>query len=121
MIPSPRLSRAPEPLNDPPGYDLKPDPLTATTAAQFCDCLRDYRVWAGEPSLRRMAHACRQRVSAATLQRVLAGSVLPGLEQVLAVIEGCGGSIADQERFMEGWRRIRLAAETLADREAGSA
>lgn len=108
--PGPRQSRAPEPVPDAPGYDLKPDPLAAWTPAELVAALAGYREWAGNPSYRGMAQACRQRASAATLQRVLHGESLPRLEHVIAVIEGCGGSIADQERYMLAWRKISLGA-----------
>jgi hypothetical protein len=111
----PRQSRAREPVPDAPGYDLKPDPLATRSAADLVAALAGYREWAGNPSYRGMAHACRQRASAATLQRVLHEDAMPKLEHVIAVIEGCGGSTADQERFMLAWRKIALGAHPDAE------
>jgi len=95
-------------IPDTDGYDLCPDPLIAQTPAELVDALRRYRLWAGEPSFRRMAASSRQRAAASTLCAALSGETLPTLDVVLGVVIGCGGSEDDQCRFATAWRRIRL-------------
>lgn len=95
-------------IPDPPGCDLCPDPLRATTAFELVGALRRYRIWAGEPSFREMA-AANERVSASTLCSALGRDVLPSLDVVSAIVIGCGGSDQDLQRFAAAWRRIRLA------------
>jgi hypothetical protein len=96
------------PLADVPGYgpDLYPDPLEARTASEFISMLREYRIWAGEPSFRVMA--TRTGKPPSTLSAALNGAALPAMDTVTAIITGCHGSIEDQRRFMTAWRRIRL-------------
>lgn len=96
----------PEPVRDVPGYDLKPNPLTATTSGQFVNVLREYRVWAGKPSFRLMAARAQQFVAHSTMCVALNSSDLPALKVVTAIIVGCGGSSEDQETFVTAWRRI---------------
>lgn len=99
------LSR-PEPLRDAQGYDLRPNPLKATTSAEFVKALRDYRVWAGKPSFRLMAARAQQFVAHSTMCVALNSSDLPALKVVTAIVVGCGGGIDDQEKFVTAWRRI---------------
>jgi hypothetical protein len=101
-------SRDTGPLPDVAGYgpDLLPDPLEAQTVAEFIGMLREFRIWAGEPSFRLMS--MRTDKPASTLAAALNGSVLPSMDTVTAIISGCNGSIDDQRRFMTAWRRIRL-------------
>jgi len=101
----PRLAVA-----DAPGVDLRPDPRGVTTAAELIEAMRNFRIWAGDLSLRTMAEQSGQLVSAATLHRALAGPGRPSLAAVQAVIIGCGGSDADVQRFSTAWRRVRNPA-----------
>lgn len=99
------LSR-PEPVRDARGYDLKPNPLRATTSTEFVKALRDYRVWAGKPSFRLMAARAQQFVAHSTMCVALNSSDMPALKVVTAIIVGCGGGSEDQEKFVTAWRRI---------------
>jgi hypothetical protein len=92
-------------------YDLRPDPLTAKTPAEFMVSLRQFRAWAGNPSLRAMSDQSNPHVSAATLATALSREVLPKLAVVEAVITACGGSEDDQRRFAAGWRRLGVTQD----------
>ena len=101
------------------GFDLRPDPLTATNAVELIAVLNRYRQWAGEPSFRAMAAQARQRVAHSTMFTALHGDQLPKLKVVLAIVAGCGGGEDDQRAFASAWRRIkfgRLDVFPTADR-----
>jgi hypothetical protein len=95
------------PAQDAPGCDLRPDPGSARTPAEFIEALRRFRTWAGNPSYRDMARACNGRPTASTMCRVLAAGELPARFEVIdAVIVACGGEEEDRERFATAWRRL---------------
>jgi hypothetical protein len=97
------------PLPDADGFDLRPDPLQAKTPADLVRALRQYRLWAGEPSLRTVARRAGNGTGASTICTALNAATLPRLEIVTAIITGCGGSEQDQRRFTTAWRAIRLS------------
>jgi DNA-binding XRE family transcriptional regulator len=101
--------RHPELLRDAEGFDLPPNPLAARTAADLVGCLRSYRAWSGQPSLRKMAAQAGNAISHATIHCALRGDGMPGLPAVIAIVAGCGGSMDDQQSFATAWRRITLA------------
>jgi hypothetical protein len=87
------------PAQDAPGRDLRPDPGTARTPAEFTEALRRFWTWAGNPSFRDVARAGNGRPAASTMCRMLAGEDLPTRFQVIdAVIVACGGEEKDRER-----------------------
>jgi len=96
-------------IGDANGFDLKPDPLAATTEAQFIEALWQYKWWSGDPSWRAMAAQSGQRVVHSTMYGAMHGAVLPKLEVVKAIISGCGGSEEDLKTFATAWRRIDSA------------
>jgi hypothetical protein len=98
----------PEPVLDAEGYNLKPNPLTASTAAELVATLREYRAWAGSPPFRRMAAQARHKVAYTTMWNALNGDELPKFDVVLAIIQGCGGSQEDLRAFATAHRRINL-------------
>ncbi|WP_344922872.1 hypothetical protein [Streptosporangium oxazolinicum] len=51
--------------------DLKPNPLAATTKEQFLQCMRDFQVWAKEPSFREIARNSGGAVAFSTLSTAL--------------------------------------------------
>lgn len=102
------VTKAPAPLLDAEGFDLRPDPLAARTPAELVAALRRYREWAGTPSFRQMAAMARQMVAHSTLCSALGSDQLPRLDVVVAVIAGCGGGEEEQRRYMTAWRRITL-------------
>ena len=103
-------------IADAEGFDLRPDPLRARTAADFMAALRCYRAWAGDPSYRKMASRASYALAASTICTALNSDTLPRLELVLAVVAGCGGDDEDQQRFATGWRAIRLERASEAGR-----
>jgi hypothetical protein len=96
-------------IGDANGFDLKPDPLAATTEAQFIEALWQYKWWSGDPSWRAMAAQSGQRVVHSTMYGAMHGAGLPKLEVVKAIISGCGGSEEDLKAFATAWRRIDSA------------
>jgi hypothetical protein len=91
------------------GEDLRPDPGAACTAAELMSCLRQFRTWSGNPSYRDMAAGAGQRSSASAMHAVLGGGDLPDrFAAIDAIVEGCGGSEEDRQRFATAWRRLAL-------------
>jgi hypothetical protein len=97
-------------LPDAGGYDdLRPDPLRAGTAAELIAMLRQFRTWAGNPSYRDMALRSGRRAGASTMCTLLGSSDLPDrLEIIDAIIEGCGGTDEDRQKFATAWRRLAM-------------
>jgi hypothetical protein len=97
-------------LPDVGGYQrLRPDPLSAQTATELIDVLRQFRTWAGNPSYRDMALRSGRRAGASTMCTVLGGSELPArLEVIDAIIEGCGGTDEDRQKFATAWRKLAM-------------
>lgn len=96
-------------ISDAFGYDLKPDPATATTEAQFIRALWKYKVWSGDPSWRKMAARAGQTVVHSTMHAAMHGDTLPKLDVVRAIITGCGGGDEDLRAFATAWRRLQSA------------
>jgi len=104
------------PLEDADGYDLRPDPLGATTVADLMECMRQYHIWAGKRGLRVMARHIEQQLSPQTLSNLLKSDQLPRqAEQVRLLIEACGGNDEDQRRFVTAWRRFMIARVSELD------
>jgi hypothetical protein len=93
-------------IPDLPGDQLRPDPGTARGAAEFVDCLRRYRTWAGEPSFRAMERHCRRRFAASTICTALKSDRLPSQEMVIAIVTACGGPDEHLREFTGAWRRL---------------
>jgi len=95
------------PTPDVPGQDQRPNPRKARTSAEFVEALRQFRIWAGNPSFRDMARNCDHQMGYSTMCAVLRKDELPRrLEIVEAIITGCGGSDEDRQRFATAWRRL---------------
>jgi hypothetical protein len=108
----------PRPVRDARGFDLKPNPLAASTSAELVVSLRRYREWSGDTPFRKMAAQARQKVSSSRMCTALRNDSLPTLKVVLAIVEGCGGSPDDQRAFATAWRRIKRDAWPAADAPA---
>jgi hypothetical protein len=105
-----------EQASDAPGFDLKPDPLTATTPAEFIQALWQFKAWSGDPSWRKMAKRAGQAAVHSTMYQAMKGDALPKLEVVKAIIVGCGGGEDDLRLFGTAWRRLDAArTQTPAD------
>jgi hypothetical protein len=91
------------------GEDLRPDPGAAQTAAELMGCLRQFRIWSGNPSYRDMAAGAGQRSSVSAMHGTLGADDLPErFAAIDAIVEGCGGSEEDRQRFSTAWRRLAL-------------
>ncbi|AAZ56902.1 hypothetical protein JCM3263A_19110 [Thermobifida fusca] len=95
------------------GHDTRPDPLAATTPAEFVEAMRLFRRWAGTPSYRKMQQNCGNRCSATSFHTALSQDKLPKLSLVEAFIAACGGSDEEYRRWATAWRRLELR---IADR-----
>jgi hypothetical protein len=93
-------------ISDVAGFDLKPDPLKATTPAEFIEALWQYKLWSGDPSWRTMAKRAGQAVVHSTMYTAMNGDTLPKLDVVKAIVVGCGGGEDDLSSFASAWRRI---------------
>jgi hypothetical protein len=96
-------------IPDAHGSNWCPDPTAIETPAEFMDALRKYRLWAGNPSLRRMQSQCGNRFAASTICTALKGSDLPSQDMTDAIIVGCGGRQGDREEFATAWRRLAFS------------
>lgn len=97
-----------------------PLPVTAESPAQFTECLLRVKIWAGDPSIRALAH--RANLPSSTLHGVLRrkNGTLPNIETVCAFLSACG--IEDQNVLREWvftWRRLKYG-ETEARRKKAS-
>jgi len=107
-------------INDVSGFDQKPDPLAATTPAEFVQALLKYKSWSGDPSWRTMARNANQIVVHSTMHSAMKSSALPKFEVMKAIIIGCGGGDEDLKAFASAWRRIRGPAPADSARPADS-
>lgn len=100
--------REPEPVLPDHDASLRPDPSSAGDPAAFMKLLRQFRIWAGNPSYRNMA-ARDQRFTASALHAALGRDVLPARHDMVdAVIAGCGGSEEDRSIWATAWRRLAM-------------
>jgi len=107
-------------INDVSGFDQKPDPLAATTPAEFVQTLCNYRSWSGDPSWRTMAINANQIVVHSTMHSAMKSDSLPKFEVMKAIIIGCGGGEEDLMAFASAWRRIRGPAPADSARAGDS-
>jgi hypothetical protein len=99
------------------GYELQPDPLAATSKEEFLAVMREFHVWAGEPSYREIALNAGKTVGASTLCEALDPNKparLPTLKVVTAFVYGCGGGEEDLTIWTTAWRRVRMARTTTS-------
>jgi hypothetical protein len=92
--------------------DLRPDPRAAETAAAFMECLREFKLWSGNPGFRQIAARAGNRYTGAALQAALARGKLPKkLEIVDTIVAGCGASDDDRRMWATAWRRLAMRPE----------
>lgn len=95
------------------GHDQRPDPLQATTEAEFVAAMRAYRIWAGNPSLRQMQDRCGGQISYSTFRNMLAGTTVPTqLATLETFVRVLGGTAEDLQRWTTAWRRFALRQST---------
>jgi hypothetical protein len=97
-------------VNDETESGLRPDPRTALTAAELMACLRSFRAWKGQPSLRAIADRAGRVTSHVAISNTLNSDTMPSLSKLKAIVLGCGGSEHDQQRFSTAWQRIVVEA-----------
>jgi hypothetical protein len=93
---------------DMPGVDLKPDPMAARSSQEFVMKMRELRIWAGKPPLRRMAALADGAFAHTTLSAALNSPDLPSLDLVVAFARVCGCTEAEVARWATSWRSIAL-------------
>ncbi|MFB9474746.1 hypothetical protein ACFFR3_35080 [Nonomuraea salmonea] len=108
------------PPRDLPGHDLKPDPLSARTPAEFVGLMKRYRIWAGEPSFRELVKRSRKAFGASTLCKALKSDQLPPEKLVRAFIWACSGSENDLQEWATTWRLLRMRHHPSPGRGVGS-
>jgi hypothetical protein len=99
-------SAASQQINDASGFDLKPDPLTAKSPAEFVEVLAKYRFWSGNPSWRTIAIRSNHIVVHSTIYTAMNSNTLPKFDVMKAIIIGCGGDEEDLKAYASAWRRI---------------
>jgi hypothetical protein len=92
--------------------DLRPDPLTARTPAEFMQLLMAFRIWRGNRSLRQIAEGSGNKISASTVRNVLTRGELPERLEILdAIVYGCGGTEDDRAEYAFAWRRLTMGGK----------
>jgi hypothetical protein len=92
---------------------LHPDPSAADSPTEFMALLRQYKIWAGNPSYRQIAGKTGQRYTRSALQQALTADRLPRkLELVDAIVAGCGGADEDRRQWASAWRRLAMCPES---------
>ncbi|MGW7444638.1 hypothetical protein [Kitasatospora sp. NPDC054795] len=105
----------------------EPDPVMFSTVEEFVAGLEDVRIWAGEPSLRRLEERSerlhRQRHTAygkvlrrSTISDMLNAASLPQMEKVRHYLQICG--VRDIDAWVYTWRRIRTIEKAALRRAA---
>jgi hypothetical protein len=103
----PGAPRAPaDRLLDAEGHDLRPDPLTAATPAEFTAALRVLRLWSGNRSFRQLAARSGGQAAYTTIRAALSRDTLPRYDVLLAILAGCGASTEEGREFATAWRRL---------------
>ena len=108
FVPHPSAGQVPPLVLDAAGFDLRPDPLKADTPAELTAALRQYRIWSGRPSFRELARRTGGTPAASTICTVLRSEELPAFDCMIAVLNACGATEEDRQRFATAWRRISL-------------
>ncbi|AFR06606.1 hypothetical protein [Nocardiopsis alba] len=103
--PAPRPEKVPEVPEDVPGFSMKPDPMEATSVAEFIEMMRRYRRWAGDPSFRKMSLRVGT-CSAAGFCEALKSDRLPTFPLLNAFVVSLGGDSDDFQRWATAWRAL---------------
>jgi hypothetical protein len=112
--------------------------IDATSATAFVQQLRDLRIWAGRPSLRKLqlvagdirllTGECISALPRSTVSSVLRGDKLPRSEFVSAFVGACyryhrrpAAEVEEAvQRWLTVWCRLSAAEEARESRESGS-
>lgn len=104
-------------LRDASGFDLRPDPLDADTPKALASALRDYWIWAGRPSYRKLAQRAGGKPAASTICTMLGSSSLPTFDCMLAFLTACGATEEDRRSFATAWRRLSFSRGDTAGKQ----
>jgi hypothetical protein len=89
--------------------DLRPDPRSAATPAEFMGMLRQFKVWAGDPGFRQVAARAAHRYSASALHTAMSHDSLPKKAEVVdTIVHGCGGTDDDRRMWATAWRKLAM-------------
>ncbi|MEU0570510.1 hypothetical protein ABZ297_34680 [Nonomuraea sp. NPDC005983] len=109
-----RMVEVVEPMiQDAPGYNLKPDPLSAQSLPELERLARDFWRWADKPSSRQLATHSKGAFSHATIAKIIYDKPdKPPLTMryLLGLIRGCGGDKDEQQRWATAWRLLDQGA-----------
>lgn len=104
---------------DAPGHDHQPDPLAATSVAEFVELLRKLHVWAGEVSLRELARRSPESISHSTFGEMLnTPSKLPTQRTVQLFVHALGCDKEEVQRWVTAWRQLRFKRRICPPAEA---
>jgi hypothetical protein len=95
---------------DAPGCDHhKPDPLTASSVAEFVELLGRLHVWAGEVSLRELARRSPEGIAHSTFSAMLnTPAKLPTQRTVRLFVHALGCDEEEVQRWVTAWRTLRF-------------
>ncbi|WP_046471181.1 helix-turn-helix domain-containing protein [Allosalinactinospora lopnorensis] len=99
----------PPTIEDLEGYDQRPNPLEAQTPAEFVQAMRRFRTWSGDWSYRELERFCGGAVPRSTFHAALTGDELPKFVVLMAFVSACGGNQDEVQRWVTGWRRLRMS------------
>jgi hypothetical protein len=94
---------------DAAGFDLRPDPLQASTPGQFVSALRQYWIWSGKTPYRELARRSGGELAISTISVMLTKETLPSQGRMLTFVSACGATEEDCQRFVTAWRLLSLA------------
>ncbi|CAM4023884.1 hypothetical protein [Nocardiopsis rhodophaea] len=105
----------PHTIEDLEGYDNRPDPLTTTTAAEYTEKMRQFRIWSGDWSYRQLERFSGGLVARSTFHAALNSDELPRFDVVVVFITACGGGQGEVQRWVTAWRRLCMPDEAAGD------
>jgi hypothetical protein len=103
---------------DAPGYNLKPDPMTAQSLPELLMLLRRFWWWADEPGMRAVAERSGGAFSKSTVTKLIHGKTgghppIPPLSQkyIAGIIRGCGGDDSETARWVTAFRLLDATSQ----------
>jgi hypothetical protein len=106
-----------------PGPDLpaadSPDPAKATTPTEFAACMRQLRLWAGNPSLATLNARSGGHLPPSTLSSVLRREALPRLDLLSHFVRACGLPADRAQDWEAAWKAIKELEELPAEGSGG--
>lgn len=101
------------------GWECKPDPLAATSVGEFVESLGQLHVWAGEPSLRKLASRSPGTIAHSTFSAMLNDrQKLPSQRTVTLFVRALGCDEEEVQRWVTAWRTLRFQRQRPCARPA---